>query len=320
MTLSLVIPVWNDAEPLARLLRAVAGLGCLRAVIVVDDGSDPPLAIDRVAPPGWDGRIRLLRVAEGPRGAGAARNLGLDAVETPHVLFFDADDRPTGELDDLMRDLVGRSFDFCMFRHADSRTIAEGGWGQMPQDEALWQAAGVAMGAIRAPDAAARARLAETANYPWNKIYRTAFLRDHAIRCSETRVHNDIALHWDSFRLARQVLTSDRVAAVHYVDPAGGRLTNRRGAERLELFSVLGPLAGRILDDRAPDDPLARAFLRFSAGLIDWAAGLIDPALAPAFETARRGLLARHLGPVALARLAGDDPALALRLIGGGAP
>lgn len=46
--------------------------------IVVDDGSDPPLE---------EARVRLLR----NRGPAAARNAGLDVVDTPLVAFVDAD-------------------------------------------------------------------------------------------------------------------------------------------------------------------------------------------------------------------------------------
>jgi len=82
---SVVIPVWGDyAGP--RLDEALASLreqDLAVRIVVVDNASDPPLGtlagVDVIRTP-----ARLT--------VGAARNFGLDAVTTPYVLFWDADD------------------------------------------------------------------------------------------------------------------------------------------------------------------------------------------------------------------------------------
>lgn len=313
LDLALVIPVWNDAAGLARLLAQARDLGQFAQIVVVDDGSDEPVA------PAPD--LTLLR-HDRPLGGGVARNAGLAAVTAAHVLFFDADDLLTAELPDLLADLAedrtaageaagAGEFDFCLFKHADSRVAAEPRWGQPDWDERFWQAAGLGTGALRAAGPAALPLLAQTANYPWNKIYRTGFLRAQGIGCAATAVHQDIPLHWLGFLAARRVLVSDRICAWHRVESAGARLTNRMGPERLEVFTALAPVARAVA---AAADPAWRAALAdFGLGLIDWIGARIDPGLRPALAMAERDWLAAT-GLAWLAEIAGHDPALAARL------
>jgi glycosyltransferase involved in cell wall biosynthesis len=86
-TIEVVIPVF---EPRPALLEgAIAGaLSCpgVRRVIVVDDGSEPPIEV------GEDERVLLLRQAHA--GASTARNIGLDRAEADYVLLLDHDDEP----------------------------------------------------------------------------------------------------------------------------------------------------------------------------------------------------------------------------------
>ena len=313
MSLALVIPVHNDQRHLDRLLDLALRLGVFDQVIVCDDGSDPPARL-----PGGTAigprRVPLTLVRrETPGGAGAARNAALPWVSASHLLYFDSDDLLTPELAMLWRDLAGRDFDLCLFRYHDSARDDLGGWGQTPRDEALWRLAGVSGQGLTEVAGAARWILAETGNFPWNKIYRTDFLRAHGLRCGETAVHNDIDLHWGSFLAARQLLVSDRIAALHVVRAGGGRLTNRTGRERLEVFIPLRRIAATLGAADAPE-PARTAFLRFAAGLLTWVESVLDPGLLPEFHQRCRAFLRNALPQEIFAGLTRTDPVLALRL------
>jgi hypothetical protein len=301
---ALVIPVHNDADALDRLLAQARAMGCFAQIVVVDDGSDPALMLPD-AP--W---FTLLRHATA-QGGGVARNLGLTAVTAPHVLFFDADDLLTPDLAALLTTLGGAgAFDFCQFKYADSRVAAEGLRGQPDWDEVFWEQAGLSVGHLREAAPAALPILVQTANYPWNKVYRTGFLRDHGIGCAATQVHQDIPLHWLGYLAASRVLTSDRICAWHHVSAAGGRLTNRTGPERLEVFDALAPVmtaaAARQTDWQA-------ALARFVLGLIDWGEKAIDPALRPALRAREAAFLRIHVDPW-LPRITDADAELGQRL------
>ncbi|MBK0329312.1 glycosyltransferase [Rhodobacteraceae bacterium F11138] len=288
LELTVAIPVHNDRDEVLALL---AGLTCAAHIVVVDDGSDLPLRQDelcaaaRLSP----GQLTLLR-HDRARGPGAARNAALAQVRTEYLLYLDADDLPTGELPLLLADLAGQEFDFCIFRHHDSRSEQENYWGPDPHDRALWRAAGSDIGALTPVTAAAAAQLVQTANYPWNKIYRTGFLRDHDIHCSQIPVHEDIELHWRSFLNARRILASDRIAAIHFVTPGGDRLTNMLGVDRLRVFEPLTLIAAEV--SAAGVDPLP--FARFTLGLLGWIHHHLHPELHPVLAARTRDWLARH--------------------------
>lgn len=84
---TLVVPAWRRTPALP------ADVGDLAAVIVVDDGSDPPLVVDGAT-------IVRLPVNRGPA---AARNAGLARVATAYVAFVDTDvELPAGWLEELL--------------------------------------------------------------------------------------------------------------------------------------------------------------------------------------------------------------------------
>ncbi len=100
---TVVIPAHGGTDSLHRLLGALdAQAGkTLLPVVVVDDGSEPPLDLD-VRTAGLRGvELRVVR-ADVSHGPGAARNLGLAEVQTSWVAFLDADMLPgTGWVDHL---------------------------------------------------------------------------------------------------------------------------------------------------------------------------------------------------------------------------
>jgi glycosyltransferase involved in cell wall biosynthesis len=298
--LALVIPVHNDAAGAARLVAQARAMRLFGQIVVVDDGSDPPLEL---APAPGQSLLRHDR----PRGGGAARNAGLAAVRLPHVLFFDADDLLLPDLALLVADLARDSspFDLCLFRHADSRAAAEGVRGQSDWDEVFWATAGLTETTLAEIPPAARPLLAQTANYPWNRIFRTGFLRDHGIGCAETPMHHDIPLHWLGLIHAERMLGSGRVCAWHEVRAEGTRITNRRGAERLALFDALGPVM-TVADAAGP--VWQGAVARFLPGLVDWARVRTDRASRAAFDAATRAFVAARVAPWR-ATLAATDPA-----------
>ena len=103
---SLIMPVWNTREEW--LLEAVASAlgqrGCAVELVVVDDGSDEPVA--DVLSPLTDDRLTVVRT--GHLGASNARNVGLELARGTHMRFIDSDDvvtdRGTAHLLELMGD------------------------------------------------------------------------------------------------------------------------------------------------------------------------------------------------------------------------
>jgi glycosyltransferase involved in cell wall biosynthesis len=242
--MSLVIPVWNDRSGLRRLLDQVDELKIFSEVVIVDDASDEDVSPDGLGIDTgfFSASLRYIRLAE-QGGAGHARNVGLDHVSGSHVIFFDSDDLFGEEIKKIVSSAEAfygsedEGFDFCIFRHDDSRVTSEGGRGALESDEKHWRT----IGAHPSPRLLSQreiATLSRIAAYPWNKLYDINFLRAHKLRCTELSVHNDVELHWNSFIVAKRILCTSCIGAEHFVVENGGRLTNRKSADRLRVFEA----------------------------------------------------------------------------------
>ena len=83
---TLIMPAWNTrAEHLAAAVESALGQeGVELELLLVDDGSEPPLAAPE------DSRLRLLRIEHG--GPYGARNAALEVARGAFVRYADADD------------------------------------------------------------------------------------------------------------------------------------------------------------------------------------------------------------------------------------
>jgi glycosyltransferase involved in cell wall biosynthesis len=99
---AVIIPVYAAAFLDEALASVVGQVRPADQVIVIDDGSPDPAAVQQ-AVSRWPGRITLLRQANA--GAAAARNAGIAAAGAEWVAFLDADDR-------WLPDFLGRQIAF----------------------------------------------------------------------------------------------------------------------------------------------------------------------------------------------------------------
>lgn len=107
-SIDVVIPTFRPEPRLlaASVLSALAH-PLVHRVVVVDDGSAPPLQLDSFAPPSAADRITLLRQRNA--GPGAARNRGLEACSADWTFFLDDDDEAIARGLDAMIELGDRT-------------------------------------------------------------------------------------------------------------------------------------------------------------------------------------------------------------------
>ena len=295
LDLAIAIPAHNDGPLLMRLLHHVAALGLAHEIVVVDDGS--AVAMDGEELRAISGlpasKFHFVR-HEKALGPGAARNRALEHVTCSHVLYVDADDLPTRELRDLCQMLaLEEAFDFCIFQYHDSRMERDRVWGMMDYDQVFWDQAGIGQSALVETSPTAAYQLVQTANYPWNKIYRTDFLRSRSIRCADIPVHQDIPLHWHGFLQADRILSSDHIGIVHFVQSSGGRLTNYNGEARLRVFETLSEIARAIKTGGHKGYELP--FYGFTIGLLNWIHGVISPDFHPQLKILGQEFFKLHM-------------------------
>jgi glycosyltransferase involved in cell wall biosynthesis len=317
-SLAVVIPVWNDASGLSRLIPQLLAAPYISQIIIADDLSDPPCDAKHLDLPedsAKDPRLIWLR-SDDRRGAGHARNLGLQQVTAPYVLFFDSDDLLLPGLDELVADLAQPAtpqFDFCLFRHVDSRRRAVGDLAPLQSDQRHWDTIAVANTASLL-STSQKAQICRISAYPWNKIYRSEFLRTQQIRCTEIMVHNDVELHWTSILRAKHILASSRICCEHFVHETGKRLTNRSGAERIEVFAALDVIQSDIAASPHTAATYADAAIEFYLNLFQWILSGMEERFHATFHDKARAFLQTRLSLPVVTIAARRDPPLIGRL------
>jgi len=232
---TVVVPGFDVAEYAAEALDSLRRQ-TLRAwtAILVDDASTdatPDVFAEAAAS---DPRFRVVR-HETRRGLGAARNTGLDLVETPFVGFLDADDALTERaLERLVGTVTASGSDFALGAYVRLRPDGAGGY--VPGDVQPW---------VRA--ATEPARTATTIDlHPaasgnivaWSKVSRTDFWRRAGLRFPERVAYEDQLVAQRMYSLARAFDVIPDIV-VHWRERADGTSITQRKHELPVLADYL---------------------------------------------------------------------------------
>ena len=199
---SIIIPVYNTERFLGEVLTDLLEQTYSDyELIIVDDGStDNSLDILEEAA-SHDGRIKVFHSEN--KGAGSARNLGLDMATGEYVQFLDSDDRFDAQLlektvskaDELNTDIL--MFDVQCFRDGDGKNMFSEWFvrrDKLPDKEVFsWK---------DCPDTI----LNLSYSVVWNKLIRRDIIEKCNLRFEETLYGNDI------FFVHRIMLESTRIS------------------------------------------------------------------------------------------------------------
>lgn len=284
-------------------------------IIVVDDGA-PVESTNRIRHalekiPHWT----LIRLSEN-HGAGIARNVGRSHVSGEFSVFLDVDD----ELDmaqllttTKLLSLTSADVAFCTYDQV-SADLPHQRIGMWPKDQAIWEKVCGPTGrkAVMArPDDSTD--LLRFTNFPWNKVYRSSFLRSLPTPLfGSTPIHNDILGHWITLLFAEEVLMVDSPFTLHIRHPLGTSLTSRLDSERVTAgVAALRELAS-FLNTTAPhNQDVAGALWAFmkdiSANTHKYLSSDSDR---EKFRNEQRTLIREFLSPDTVFHLTDNDPTL----------
>ena len=210
------MPVFNEEKYLPQTLDS------LRAqtmrdyeLICVDDGStDHSLEILQ-SYSAKDNRIRIVH--QDRKGAGTARNLGFQTAIGKYTIFLDSDDLFAPELlersysraEETGADIT--AFQFCRLYedgHRENRTGVHLEWLSKDTREFNY---------CQCPD-----RIMSVVNpTPWNKLYRSQFIRERNLRFEEISSTNDITFAAVSVAMAEKVACLDEHLVFYRVGHSG---------------------------------------------------------------------------------------------------
>ncbi|HEX3906522.1 MAG TPA: bifunctional glycosyltransferase family 2 protein/CDP-glycerol:glycerophosphate glycerophosphotransferase [Mycobacteriales bacterium] len=194
---AVVLIGYNDAERLPNAVESVLNqtLSNLE-VIIVDDASTDGMGdvADRLA--AQAPKVRSIRLPTNSGGCSRPRNVGLEHVRAPHVMFLDSDDvLERHACKNLLLAIEETGADFvsghCV--RVDMDTGNEHGWLRALYDErAAWN------GVAENPDL-----LNDT--LCTNKLYRMSFLDKHGIRFPEGVHYEDLAFTVEAYGSATRI-------------------------------------------------------------------------------------------------------------------
>ena len=294
--LSVIIPVFNAKPTLERVVRDVLALeqdGLRCQIILVDDASsDGSAALARDLAERHPGILVVEHTQN--QGAGVARMSGWPHAIGRYTIFFDADDILHG---DVLRQAVDwldahAGVDTVMMAYRYERGQINTGLEMSFEDTQVFswllKAGSPAIGTPKEMGA-----LLMVTNYPWNKVIRTAHFQKAGLGFGRTKVNNDIRGHWEMLLKARQILLSDQVICTHIVLPEGANITNRFGAERLEMLEALNDLYDTLEADPDLRRREAHRFWGLAHRLFCWARPRLAPQVLPRFDAAWTRLIER---------------------------
>lgn len=268
---SLVIPAYNDATGLARTLGFFETCTTPVQIVVVDDCStDDTTQVVETAqlPASVTLTYHRQTINQGP---GAARNLGIQLATAERLLFLDADDVLSPAIFDIL-DQVSLTQDFVLFKyHLSTHPDQLHSYNMHPTDRRFFSnlpAGYFPVESLRLQDAP---QAAATVNFPWNKLYRRAFLLENDIRFPDQRMHEDILFHWQCFLRCTHfgALNWAPPLLTHFELPASGRATQYVGEKRLEAVDLLISVEEELLA-HSKAATLEPVFAGFCDNLFNW--------------------------------------------------
>lgn len=195
-----IIPHKNIPDLLQRCIDSIPKREDVH-IVVVDDNSDPSL-VDFEQFPGLNNPfVEVVFTKEG-KGAGYARNIGLRQVQSKWVLFADADDFFTSELNVFLDKYKDSSADvvFITNNTIDSDTY-------VPQNQDLKVIELIKECNTENSFDALRYK----AQPPWTKMVKMSLINQHHIMFDETPASNDV---WYSIQVgfyAREIEISEEI-------------------------------------------------------------------------------------------------------------
>lgn len=176
---SIIIPHYNSLDTLPRTINSIPVRDDIE-VLVIDNS---PIPIKREQIEGVNRDFTLL-YSDNTRGAGHARNVGLDNAKGKWLIFADSDDFFTEELNAVLDEYKDTDFDVVLFpnKTVDTNTLE-------PHNRESWFNR-----AVFNENLSDRQKLAWCIT-PWSKIVKHQLVKENNIRHGETPVSNDVVFN-----------------------------------------------------------------------------------------------------------------------------
>ena len=212
---SIIIPHKDIPDLLQRCLDSISVRDDVQ-VIVVDDNSDPR-KVDFKHFPQWEGKRYEYYLTKEGKGAGYARNVGLEHAEGRWLIFADADDFFAEDFNAILNEMVDAEEDLVYFDYINvlsddiKRQVTNRIWYRFYIADYL-------------NGDKSEKNLRVYFFVLWSRMVKRELIERNHIRLSETRWSNDVLFSARIGRLAQSIRVSDKTGYV--VTTRKGSLTD----------------------------------------------------------------------------------------------
>jgi len=199
---SIIIPHKNIPVLLKRCLDSIPRRNDVQ-IIVIDDNSDPDIVNFEQFPGLNEPFIEVVFTKDG-KGAGFARNIGLEKATGKWILFADADDYFNECINDILNDYINFDADIVYFKHnsVDSDTYTPA-----YRCEHFLKYIDYWLRSKKKADALLRYSHASV----WSRIHKTELIRKHCISFDEVLIANDVTFAYLSGFYASSIHADPRI-------------------------------------------------------------------------------------------------------------
>lgn len=260
--LTVIIPTRNPHYSFHQKISSLAYKHPTWQIIVVDDASMIPVErhLDKLPNIKVYGSNRCL-------GAGAGRNIALKTIQKEYTIFVDDDDEMHW---DVVQSAMARMeaepcIDVSFFLY--DRLFNGNNQSALESDCLIFnevlQGDREGVVSIRGNE-----MLLAFTNYPWNKVYRSSFLKHSCLRFSETPVQNDIFAHWLTLIKARSILLSKDLICTKIEYDNAERIGNTADDRTVKAFQALRETYQLVRCEGTTR--MREVFVKFYVNLVRW--------------------------------------------------
>lgn len=267
--ISVIIPAFNCEKTIAACVNSLLSRKPFNKeieIIIVDDGSTDNTRTVAENLKKQHKHVKVL--AQENKGAGAARNLGIEHAEGEYLWFIDGDDVVNENSINVISYELSRYkpqilvFNYKLFDESKNSYIANSN-----RDTNIYKSipTGKTFDINQFPE------LLEAISYPWNKVYETSFVKEKKLAFSETIVNNDIFFNVASLSCANRIVKIDDALYTHFVNKVDGQLTQIFDKRRLNLIAVLKETENFLKNSTNISKDAFNKFQSFKLNVLDWA-------------------------------------------------
>lgn len=225
---SVIIPIYNVCNFIDCGIRNVLSQTCQDfEIILSDDGSDDG-SYDLCKE--WskkDSRIKLFRQEN--KGAGSARNHGLENAKGKFIYFFDIDDEiKPNLLEYCVKTMDEKDVDFICFGYNNVETTFNSKVTVTFPEKAI-----ESNQALR--DLFVDEFIMKVNGFPWNKVYRKSFLDNYNLKFEDQRIQQDEVFNLKCYKYLEKAYLSSEVMYTYYIYEKGNT-RSRFIPERFDIY------------------------------------------------------------------------------------